>query len=66
MTVSHWNGERWTNGESLIPQGARFQQIAMRSARSGWAIGYVGSPSYAARPAIFHWDGMRWSTVAGG
>jgi hypothetical protein len=44
--------------------GGELNSVASTSTRNAWAVGHSGSPEHP-RPLVVHWDGSRWTAVAG-
>jgi hypothetical protein len=63
----HWNGQKWkvvaspNPGDSSDNEG--LAAVSGTGASDVWAAG-VSSGQSGVRPAMLHWDGAQWSTVA--
>lgn len=72
--ILHWNGRRWAPAASPGTGAASaLRGVSATSGASAWAVGEYctkactmeGLPVRQARLLFLHWDGTRWSRVAG-
>jgi hypothetical protein len=72
----HWNGATWSRVTSpAVVDGAPgiLEDVTAVSASDAWAVGYAGVTALMPAPGgvtagsclLLHWDGTRWSQVAG-
>lgn len=65
--VVRWNGKRWSRPTSPSPGRLdnRLLGVSISSARDVWAVGSSSSLPTQSENLIVHWNGNRWSAVAG-
>src|SRR5205823_5698851 len=63
----HWDGMRWQTVRSPNPgnAGNYLLGVAALSADDVWAVGYFVNSPIGSRTLVEHWDGSKWSVVAG-
>lgn len=68
----HWDGRRWSRITSpgvLDGVPGMVEDVTAVSATDAWAVGFTGPTQgdsvSADKPLVLHWDGARWSEVAG-
>jgi len=71
--VAHWNGSTWsrTSVAALLPAKQQLNSpgvtgVFAQSKNSVYAIGTGGAEDEGGPQVILHWNGHRWSKVAGG